>query len=266
MARAIGPPNERYAMTRVLLLHGGAHGAWCWERVLEPLRAAGHEVETIDLPGRGADAARARTVTLEDHARHVSEVIDTGPVPVVLVAHSLGGVTASVVTERRPDDIARLVFVAALAPGDGDATLVLLQSRAHDSRLLAPGGLVLSDDQLLASVTREAAIEGFYRDCTHDDAEWAIARLCPEPLAPLMTPVALSPERYGRVPKSYVVTTDDPVVPTPLQYELADAAGAEIVELASGHSPFVSAVDPFVACLKSILARRPGVVEPPSTN
>jgi pimeloyl-ACP methyl ester carboxylesterase len=109
-------------MTRLLLLHGGAHGGWCWERVLAPLRAAAHDVDTIDLPGRGADAARARTVTLEDHVERVSEVIDGGSLPVVLVAHSLGGVTAAVLAERRPDDLERLVFVAALAPADGDAT------------------------------------------------------------------------------------------------------------------------------------------------
>lgn len=39
-------------MTSFVLVHGGGHGSWCWDRVVGPLRDAGHRVEAVDLPGR----------------------------------------------------------------------------------------------------------------------------------------------------------------------------------------------------------------------
>ena len=39
-------------MTTFVLVHGGFHGAWCWKRIVGPLRK-GHAVEAVDLPGRG---------------------------------------------------------------------------------------------------------------------------------------------------------------------------------------------------------------------
>src|SRR5690349_15716816 len=103
-------------MARLILVHGGVHGSWCWDKVLAPLRALGHDVETIDLPGRGEDADNVAAVTLEDWVAALSKQVDAGPTPVTLVAHSMGGVTSSVVADRRPDDIARVVYVAAVVP------------------------------------------------------------------------------------------------------------------------------------------------------
>ena len=90
-------------------------------------------------------------------------------------------------------------------------------------------------------MSREAALEGFYSDCDPADAERAVAQLHVEPMAPMFTPVTLTAANYGRVPKSYILTTEDRVVPPALQRELAAAAGAEVHELTSGHSPFLSA-------------------------
>ena len=42
-------------MARLVLVHGAFAGAWCWEPVVAPLEAAGHSVETFDLPGSGDD-------------------------------------------------------------------------------------------------------------------------------------------------------------------------------------------------------------------
>ncbi|MFL5829935.1 MAG: alpha/beta fold hydrolase, partial [Solirubrobacteraceae bacterium] len=42
-------------MARIVLVHGAFAGAWCWEPALPAQRAAGHDVETLDLPGAGDD-------------------------------------------------------------------------------------------------------------------------------------------------------------------------------------------------------------------
>ena len=42
-------------MSRYVLVHGAWHGSWCWEKVVPLLRQAGHQVESLDLPGHGQD-------------------------------------------------------------------------------------------------------------------------------------------------------------------------------------------------------------------
>jgi len=236
-------------MARLILIHGGGHGAWCWHRTLEPLRVAGHRVEPIDLPGRGADADRAATVTLDDWVRHLSSTIDGGPTPVVLVAHSMGGVTASQLAERRPADVARIVYVAAVVPRDGDAGLSRLRQTGPESLIFAPGALSFSADNLVVSIAGERAGGTFYSASAAADVAWAIQRLCPEPVGPLMTPVILTPSAFGQVPKTYVVTTSDRAVPPDAQRAMAAEAGADTIEITSDHSPFISAVDAFVAAI-----------------
>jgi pimeloyl-ACP methyl ester carboxylesterase len=233
-------------MARLILIHGGVHGAWCWERVLEPLRAAGHQVETVDLPGRGADADRARTVTLQDWVARVSEAIDAGPTPVVLVAHSMGGLSASQVAEQRPMDIARIVYVAAVVPRDGEAGMPTLEQAAEESLIYAPGALVFSDDQALVGFTPEHVGPIFYSNSAPSDIAWATERVCLEPVAPLMTPLSLTSGGFGKVAKTYIATGQDRAVPLTLQHQMARDAGAEVLEIDSDHSPFVSAVDVLV--------------------
>jgi pimeloyl-ACP methyl ester carboxylesterase len=241
-------------MARLILLHGGAHGSWCWDRVRAPLADAGHQTETVDLLGRAETVDQARTATLDGNVERVCAALEAGPTPAVLVAHSMGGATATMVAERRPDLLARIVFVAALVPVDGEAGLPILQTRAQGSLLLEPGAIIVSEDGLIAEVPAEHAAPAFYSDCEPADVEWACARLCPDPLTPMLTPVSLTAERYGTVPKTFVVTTADRTVPPALQRELAASAGADVVELASGHSPFLGHVDALVAALDRIVS------------
>jgi pimeloyl-ACP methyl ester carboxylesterase len=241
-------------MARVLLIHGGAHGAWCWERILEPLRAAGFEPEPVDMPGRGADAGRASTVSLDDYTDLLDAVIDRDEQPVAIVAHSMGGVYGSAIAERRPEAVSRIVFIAALAPRDGEAGLPILQTRAHGSGLLEPGAILVSEDQTTATVPPEHATASFYSDCAAADAEWAGSQLCAEPVVPIMTPVQLTEANYGRVPKTWILTTNDRTVPPALQREQAEAIGATIVEIESGHSPFLSMPDELTNVIAAALA------------
>ena len=60
-------------MARFVLVHGAFGGAWCWEPVTGQLEAAGHTVETFDLPGGGDDETPIADVTLESCAERVCE-------------------------------------------------------------------------------------------------------------------------------------------------------------------------------------------------
>ena len=68
-------------MARILLVHGAFGRAANWDRVAPGLRAAGHDVEAIDLPGQGDDPTAVAEVTLDKYASRVCEALASGPPP-----------------------------------------------------------------------------------------------------------------------------------------------------------------------------------------
>ncbi|MFL5938315.1 MAG: alpha/beta fold hydrolase [Gaiellaceae bacterium] len=100
-------------MKPLVLVHGAGGGGWCWDAVAPALREAGHEVRTPDLELRDAET------TVEDHARQVVAAIDD-LTDVVLVGHSYGGMPIAVAADRVPERLARVVYLDAFAPRDGD--------------------------------------------------------------------------------------------------------------------------------------------------
>lgn len=101
-------------MSNFVLIHGSWHGAWCWYKVVPRLRAAGHHVEAVDLPGHGRDPANPAGVTLDSYVERLGEAIARAPGEVVLVAHSRGGVPASQAAERYSERVERICDVRAI--------------------------------------------------------------------------------------------------------------------------------------------------------
>src|SRR6218665_3432598 len=105
-----------------VLVHGGCHRAACWDRLIPALRALGRDAVAVDLPGHGGDIhADPVTKTLDDGIAPLPAAVGAVDGPVVLVGHSLGGMTISGVAERMPERIARLVYLTALVPQDGES-------------------------------------------------------------------------------------------------------------------------------------------------
>jgi pimeloyl-ACP methyl ester carboxylesterase len=86
-------------------VHGAWHGSWCWRRVAEALRAAGHVVFTPTLTGLGERAHLLQPgLTIEHFATDVANVIEAEELQrVILVGHSFGGGPISVVADRKPE-------------------------------------------------------------------------------------------------------------------------------------------------------------------
>lgn len=235
-------------MTTYVLVHGGLHGSWCWERITGSLRDAGHSVDAVDLPGRGGTDGAA----FEDYVDVVAAAVDRAEPPVILVAHSLGGITVSQFVERRPDAVAGLVFVNALLAEDGEAALPKLQSAGEESLFLRPGAIVFADDGSTVSIAPSYVIDGFYNRCSAADAEWAAAQLCTEAVAPMTVPLRITHSGFGSVPKVYLGSRADRVLPWWFQEKMSKAAGAQFIELDGDHSPFLSVPDDLVARLLEI--------------
>src|SRR3990172_1861078 len=125
MVRVARTQPERRSMARFVLVHGAFGGAWCWEPVTEPLEAAGHTVEALDLPGGGEDQTPIEDVTLESCAERVCTVLAQRPERAVLVGYSMGGAVVTQAAAMCPERIASLIFVCAFMPGDGQSLLDL---------------------------------------------------------------------------------------------------------------------------------------------
>src|SRR5438093_1266080 len=108
-----------------VLLHGGGHGGWCFQRVVRLLRREGHEVYTPTLTGFSERAHLKRPdISMETHILDVTNVFEFEDLrEVILVGHSLGGVVIPMVAERVPERIRRVVWLAAVVLEDGKSLL-----------------------------------------------------------------------------------------------------------------------------------------------
>ena len=222
----------------VVLVHGAWHGAWCWEPVVDALRASGVPAIAVDLPGHGADNGPFTDV--HGDAARVSEVLDTITGPVVLVGHSYGGV---VITEAGVHpSVEHLVYIAALNAGEGESAVACAVDEAaaagldHSGRPNPVDYLVPGADGT-TTLTDEGAKVLLYNDCTEEQVAWATTRLCPQPVQNLTE--APSVVAWRDRPSTYIVCSRDNIVHPGLQRLLARRASAS-VEWDTSHSPWLS--------------------------
>ena len=121
-------------MTTFVLVHGAAHGSWCWDKVVPLLEAPGHEAIAVDLPGNtyGEFDIPHNVITLDTYAQHVCKVLDQINEPVVLVGHSLAGLTITQTAEYRPEKIKTLVYLTAVLIASGES-FIPVESRDPES-------------------------------------------------------------------------------------------------------------------------------------
>jgi pimeloyl-ACP methyl ester carboxylesterase len=110
----------------IVLVPGFWLGAWAWDEVVAALRADGHNVAALTLPGlESADADRS-TVTFADHVDAICAAVEATGKPAVLAVHSGAGATGYAASDRIPERIAAMVYVdsgpatGALDPSFGD--------------------------------------------------------------------------------------------------------------------------------------------------
>ncbi len=240
-------------MGTFVLVHGGFVGGWCWEKVVPLLEEAGHRVEAPDLPGHGDDHTPIPQVSLQGYAERISEVLDAQPEPVVLVGQSSGGVAISQAAEQRPDKVEMLVYVGAFLLRDGET---ILSASENDTESLVLSNLVMSEDGSSATLQGDAIGEALFADCSDEDVERAKPRFGPQALAPLATPVSLTEENYGRVPRVYIETLKDRAISPWLQKEMYERVPCrQVISMETGHLPLYSAPEELAGHLSSLIVR-----------
>ncbi|MBA2299683.1 MAG: alpha/beta hydrolase [Chloroflexi bacterium] len=102
----------------IILVPGFWLGAWAWDEVAAALRADGHDVRAITLPGLESKDADRSKIAFKDHVDAIVDAVDAAGAPVVLAVHSAAGFSGYAASDRVPDRIAAMVYVDT-APGKG---------------------------------------------------------------------------------------------------------------------------------------------------
>ncbi|MGM0900385.1 MAG: alpha/beta fold hydrolase [Bacillota bacterium] len=233
-------------MSTFVFVHGVYHGGWCWEKVIPYLEEKGHKVEAIDLPGSGDDLTHASEVTFESYVNKVVEVLESQSEPVILVGHSMGGLTVTQVAELRPNKIQKLVYLSALLFQNGQSF-----SNPNDYGLV--GQYVVPYDNISLTIKDEGIKKCFYNQCSDEDINFAKARLVPQAIAPLSNPVQTTDANFGRVPRIYIECLRDNAILPSVQKEMYSTLPCEkVISMDTDHSPFFSAPQELARHLLSI--------------
>ncbi|ANM62297.1 methyl esterase 6 [Arabidopsis thaliana] len=111
---------ENKNQKRFVLIHGVCHGAWTWDKVKTQLEVAGHCVTAVDLAASGINMTKVEEIqTLNDYCKPLLEFLsslgsDDGKV--IVVAHSMGGISAALAADSFACKIAAIVFLTAFMP------------------------------------------------------------------------------------------------------------------------------------------------------
>jgi pimeloyl-ACP methyl ester carboxylesterase len=262
-----------------VLVHGAWHNAASWRSVVPLLEADGHAVRTLDLPGAGVNAKAPRTyekrpldvaafaaepslnasVTQQERTRAVVSLLDEmareAGASVVLVGHSLGGLSVTAAAEAAPEHVHAAVYVSGALVPNGMTVQDMLQHPTMADGLLpsllladpARVGALRVDPRSDSAEYRRRIKATFYNDLSDADFAAALSGLhCDEPLGVFLAPTAVTPDRFGRIPRHYIRCLHDMTVPVAAQDFMIGAANdaweepTSVHTLGTGHSPFYS--------------------------
>lgn len=214
-----------------VLVHGGGHGGWCWKRVAQILRAAGHDVYCPTLAGL-ADRAHLLTdqLDLDTHVREIAGLLEFEDLrDVVLVGHSYAGMVITGAADRSIDRIARLVYLDAAIPLDGEALVDVSPG------LLSVGGATRVIDGVELGLFPGAAANLVYGLTGCADEAWAIERLTPHPWKTMLCPLSLTnAQALAAVPRTIVNCTSS-LRGRPPAIRWRWSASDDVLELDTGH-------------------------------
>ena len=248
-----GRPSPR---TTFILVHGAWQGAWAWDTIVPRLKAAGHDAIAADLPGDGHDDTPPGEVDLRAYAAKVVGLVDQTTGPVIMVGHSMGGVTASQVCELRPERIALAIYLCAFMLPAGLSVLDFYEKYLEPWMRGAHARVTYDAAALTSTIDPVSAVDVFYQMSDRALAEAAARRLTPQPEGARRSKLQLSAGKYGTVPRVYIEARQDRSVHLPLQRKMQEITGRDAVyHLDSDHAPQLSMPDALTELLLSVVSR-----------
>jgi len=219
---AMAQTKPSRGVTNVVLVHGAWADGSSWSKVIPLLVAKGLHVVAVQLP----------LTSLADDVATVKRAIKLVDGPLLLVAHSYGGV---VMTEAGMDPkVAGLLYVAALAPQEGQSAFDL--AIANPTPVL---GELREDGYGFLKITPKGIREDFAQDLS--DSEQTVLSATQGPTAggaSLGAPVSTAAWRSK--PSWFVIAAHDRVVAPTLQAAEAQEMNATSITLSASHVAMLS--------------------------
>lgn len=234
---------EAQSKKTIILVHGAGHGAWCWTKTIPLLKERSIQAIAIDLPGHSNDTATLFSKTFMDDAEAIKKLATSVDGKVILVGHSSGGVAIAQAAELLgTEKVDKLVFLDAFMPKNGQAVRDLAEEAIRNSKPAVIDNnipVMLFTANFKAFQWNPAIVEEhFYHDCTKEDRAFARANLTWQATASNGTPVHVTDEVYGSIPKYYILCTNAKDLD---KSSIANNIPTKkVYKLPSSHSPFFS--------------------------
>jgi pimeloyl-ACP methyl ester carboxylesterase len=202
------------------------HGAWAdgssWSKTIGPLTAEGLNVSAPPLP----------LTSFEDDVAALDRALDRVPGSVVLVGHAYA---AAVIAATRSDKVKALVYVAALAPEEGETVAdVFYRAEPHpQAPKLTPDGhglIYLPDAAFATAFAQNAAVE-----------DLAVLAAVQRPISPACITAAVPRPLWKDRPTWFLVAEQDRMIIQDTQRFMAERMHARVRAHAVDHTPIVTA-------------------------
>jgi pimeloyl-ACP methyl ester carboxylesterase len=241
-------------MTALLLVHGAAHGRWCWKPVLAELQQREVIANAIDLPAHGDNHCWPWRVTMQTYSDAICEAVRKMNYPVAVLGHSLAGSAIAVAVEQHPELFDKAIFLCALFPTNGMSMLQLCFANGRRPSAFRNGKYSILRGTIEARTSH--AREAFFGRLPTEAANHCLARLTPEPFLPFLHKFRLSAERFGRIEKHYIECMADRSISIGHQRWMQTGGNfASVESLFCGHSPFLECPRQLVDAILRILKR-----------
>jgi pimeloyl-ACP methyl ester carboxylesterase len=228
-------------MSTYLLVHGAWHSGQCWERVVPLLASAGHRVIAPSLTGYGDKAhLLGPEVGLDTHVDDiVSLITEEDLTEVVLVGHSYAGLVISSVANQVPDRIARLVYLDAMVPEDGESAV----DAQPVTQILIDLAVKSGTGWRVPPLPERPPPFGLFGVTDPADVAWLRAMLSDQPVRCLQQPVRLDNPAVNAIPRAHIHCTagvPEGITRRPVPAIQPNGDPAQVWELATGHDCMIT--------------------------
>jgi pimeloyl-ACP methyl ester carboxylesterase len=227
------------ALPALVLVHGGGLAADSWDLTVDEIhrQAADVTVLAVDLPGRRDKPGDLLALTVADFADSVvADIEDAGLGEIVLVGHSMAGLTLpGVATKLGSSRVRELILAAAFVPPEGRAlvdTITGLFARIARRR---------AEKSVIAVTPAWMVRLGFLNGTSRAQRRFMAGKLYPESPHILAENVSRR-DMPEDIPRTWILTTRDRALSMKFQRKGIDAIGgvSTLIEMDTCHMMMVS--------------------------